>query len=260
MQERLPMARMWCRDAKDYMEELDRLKKEQDRIRKEQRTGESPSSNSSGSTDGNYKGAEHWARIGKRLGLTDFGRTEDDTLNNDTHSVTDIRHLDHASEPSSPQAMKSESEEANVGTPSSFTSINRLAQNGATPKAMEGQMETGPYPQSYQNNAYGQTFAAPTNGANGYPPPALYHHSESKERDTLAQSMYNPNMTTVMQPHMNTYNTGSYHGPTDWAQGQSATWFGVGNSQEMMHIMGEPPVYDISYPTFGNGTTQQHPY
>ena len=255
IQQRLPMARIWCRDAKHYMEELDRLRKEH--------TGSSPSSNDSSSTNGNYHGAVHWARLDKRLGLTGFGRTEDDALDNDSHGVTDIRYLEHRSEPSSPHAVKSESEDANAGTPisSSFTSVNapKQSQNGVTPKPIDAHADThgsSQYPQSYPAQVYGQTYGASSwNGTPAYQP-NTYQPTESKERDTLGPSMYPPEMAPVSHSHMTSYNPtpSQFTFPVGWGQDQSANGFGSGNDD----VFSNPPIeymsgFDNSYPNVGNG-------
>jgi len=259
------MARMWCRDAKDYMEELTRLRKERPGI------GESPTSNSSNSTDGSYRGAAHWTRIVKRLGLTNFGRTEDDKLDNDTDGVTDIRNLDHASEPSSPHAVKSESEEASVGTPRTFTTVQTIAQrqqlqNGATPKPMDEYSHPlipGPYTPSYPAaNIYSQQFGPPTNGVQTYPVPVPYHPTESKERDSLSYAMHNPNMAPIPPPQVGPFNhpipnhqDGSQ---TDWNQAEQCYAFAAGNGNMVYSFengnMMESHGYLNPYPNYGGGT------
>jgi hypothetical protein len=246
MHERLPMARMWCRDSKDYVEDLERLRKER------HGTGESPVSHNSNSTEGSNTGLSHWERIEKRM--KEFFRTKDDDLDADDHSVTDLRHMDHASEPNSPHSVKSEHEDA-VDTPlsasrapASFVAINGNGpQNGGTPKATDRQISTpapGQYPQTYQNGSYDPQFGLSPKGAQVFPPPTAYHPIESKERDTLNHPVYKYPLAADVPPPISQYTDEEaqpqpchdYGTRVDWHNDYYMVSFAAGNDENNVEL------------------------
>jgi hypothetical protein len=234
MQERLPMALMWCRDSSEYLDKLKELK----RLRLG--TGESPISNSSNSTEGSNDGLLHWQSIEKKM--KEFHDTKDDDLGADAdHPVADLqRLLEHAKEPTSPEDIKSEKEESVRGPPSpvlpgpaGFTSVNRNS-SVVSPKPMNGHTTTyasEQYPQTHQAGIH-HNVRTLSNGPTIYEPTVAYYPTlPPKGHESLTQEDYNymPTATTPLDPPYNPSADPSFYAFAAWNSDHSLTSFSTGN-------------------------------
>ncbi|KAF2680021.1 hypothetical protein K458DRAFT_110179 [Lentithecium fluviatile CBS 122367] len=241
MQERLPMSRFWLQSCSGYLRGLDKLQKEQSR------TGGSPESNGSNSTADNHTDLLHWAKIEKELKEFQTLKDENNDVEDDQNSI-DLR-IHDASGPNSPDAVKVEKEERDETTPesapppphTSFTTINgNGSRGGGAPKVMDGPPTPAvtSYPQHYHNGGvHAHAFHSPSNGL---PPPAAYHPTESKERDSLHQQMYNHNINGADPPPMphfppvpgDPHVGGAPFFPIGWQQPYFGAGFASGNDTE----------------------------
>jgi hypothetical protein len=248
MHERLPMARMWCLDSKEYLEKLKELRK----LR--QGTGESPISNSSTSTDGSNQGLMHWKSIEKKM--TEFSRIYDADLEADDNLSTNLQQLDHASEPDSPQVIKSEKEDKNNRTPAprpgSFVAINAEAKplngdgppNGKPSKPVDTYIAT-PLPREcpapFQVAVHHRGVEPSSNGSPLFQPPSVYHPPGSKEPDNFNQPTYNP-VAPPISPYNNVQHPiplydESYAEVLCWPTAHYSLQFAAGNSGNTYETM-----------------------